>query len=274
MVRRSRVPKGKLVTITALGEEINWTIPLFPVLTLKFVVVELEGGHLAVIKSSDRSKLKSFPTIIDCWSTECQITIGINTYTVLWDWELHKESETQRDGATRRDEEPENDFLDSLLGLNEHAHRPEESFSSGSPESDFSDDEESLVCSHELPFKVMGVVHNSDRQKHLENAFETIYGEQKEVLVRIRPDPTNKFDADAIPVELDYGSDWKLVGFLLKDLTQYVHHVLNSRRLLSVQIGHIRFQTQWQMPGFYAKILVKCKGMWQKEVISASRRVK
>jgi hypothetical protein len=90
MVRRGRVPKGKLVTITALGEEINWTIPLFPVLTLKFVVVELEGGHLAVIKSSDRSKLKSFPTIIDCWSTECQITIGINTYTVLWDWELHK----------------------------------------------------------------------------------------------------------------------------------------------------------------------------------------
>lgn len=120
----------------------------------------------------------------------------------------------------------------------------------------------------------MGVVHNSDRQKHLENAFETIYGEQKEVLARIRPDPTNKFDADAIAVELDYGSDWKLVGFLLKDLTQYVHHVLNSRRLLSVQIGHIRFQTQWQMPGFYAKILVKCKGMWQKEVISASRRVK
>ncbi|CAB3986018.1 Hypothetical predicted protein [Paramuricea clavata] len=147
MVRRSRVPKGKLVTITALGKE----IPSFPVLTLKFVVVELEGGHLAVIK-------------------------------ILWDWELHKESETQRDGATRRDEEPENDFLDSLLGLNEHAHRPEESFSSGSPESDFSDDEESLVCSHELPFKVMGVVHNSSRQKHLENAFETIYGEQKEVL--------------------------------------------------------------------------------------------
>ena len=66
----------------------------------------------------------------------------------------------------------------------------------------------------------MGVVHNSDRQKHLENAFETIYGEQKEVLARIRPDPTNKFHADAIAVQLDYGSGWKLVGFLLKDLTQ------------------------------------------------------
>ena len=119
----------------------------------------------------------------------------------------------------------------------------------------------------------MGVAHNSRRQKHLENAFEKLYEENKEIMVKIRPDPANKFDGDAIAVELDYGTGWKLVGFLLKDLTQYVHPVLNSKRLLSVRIGHIRFQTQWQMPGFYVKIFIKCKGIWPKEVIRASKRV-
>ncbi len=84
MVCRNTVPKGKLATITALREEISWTIPSFPVLTLKFIIVELEGGQLGVIQSDDKAYLTSFPATIDCWSTECEIIIGINSHRVLW----------------------------------------------------------------------------------------------------------------------------------------------------------------------------------------------
>lgn len=117
-------------------------------------------------------------------------------------------------------------------------------------------------------------IHNPDRQNDLEKAFESMYEKNNEVLARIRPDPTNEFDADAIAVELNYGAGWKLVGFLLRNLTQYVHPVINSQKLLSVQVGRIRFQTHWQTPGFYVKLLIKRKGMWPKEVVSASKQVK
>lgn len=120
MVRESIVPKGKLVSIEALREEISWTIPSFPVLTLTFAIVVLQGGQLGVIKSSDKSQLKSFPVIVDCWSPNCEITIGANAYTVFWDWELlHNASENT-------------DFLDSLLDLdNEHINKQKESSNAG-----------------------------------------------------------------------------------------------------------------------------------------------
>lgn len=86
-----------------------------------------------------------------------------------------------------------------------------------------------------------------------------MYEINPEVLARIRPDPTNEFDADAIAVELNYGADWKLVGFFLKSLTQCFHPAMNSQKLLSVEVGiiRIRFQAHWQIPVFYAKILIK-----------------
>ena len=350
MVCKSNVPKGKLVSIEPLREEINWTIPSFPVLTITFVIVELQGGQLGVIESSDKSQLNSFPSIIDCWSPKCEITIGANAYTVLWDWELwlcsapestnfldslldldnehtnkHKVSsgaraesqchkllkddfldsllglnedanlnEVSSSGVKSQQDGPfEDNFLDSLLGLNEHMETEKGSISPGfqthaavplednflhdqsvpdEQSSDSADDEE-LNCSHELPFKVMGVIHNSDRQNFLEKAFESMYEKNNEVLARIRPDPTNEFDGDAIAVELNYGVGWRLVGFLLKDLTKYVHPIIDSQKLLGVQVGRIQFQTNWQTPGFYIKILIKRKGMWPKEV-SASKRVK
>ena len=229
MVFRSDFPKGKLVTITALSEEISWTIPSFPVLTLKLVIVELEDGSLGIIKIGDKTRLTSFPATIDCWSTECNITIGVISYMVLWDWEVcfHNKLKTQGDeeqngdfpdspfGLNKHahgskessssglenqiDEAQNNDFLDSLLALNENSHRSEESSNSGflenqtnkphkhdfidsllaldkpahipleSPGSEpcesVSSDVEDSNCSHELPFKVMGVAHNAHRQK-------------------------------------------------------------------------------------------------------------
>ena len=125
---------------------------------------------------------------------------------------------------------------------------------------------------HELPFKVMGVAGKAQRQTYLEKAFIKRH-DGSEVSAQIRADPTNAYDANAICVEIDYGEGWKVVGFLLKDLTQYVHPVIQSGKLSSVTIDDIRFRTQWSTPGFYIKLKIKCRGAWPQEVIRASQKV-
>ena len=101
-----------------------------------------------------------------------------------------------------------------------------------------------------------------------------MYGqEQANVDVRLKADPTNAYDANAICVQIDYEQGWKLVGFLLKDLTQFVHPVMQSDSLSSVKVGDIRFRTHWSTRGFYMKIKIKCKGVWLQQVVRASQRV-
>ena len=197
----------------------------------------------------------------------CNIQVQNINYTVLLEWS---------NWLTGNSGKP--DFVNSLKNLNAtclhlkpelpvHAES-EHVIEDAEPTEDEKDSE------HELPFKVVGVTATSHRQTYLSEANKRIYGEvRSDVDVRIQADPANKHDANAICVQVNYGSGWKLVGFLLRDLTKYVHPILNTDKLLNVTIGSIRFRAHWLTPGFYMKLLIKRKGVWPQEVIRASRKV-
>jgi hypothetical protein len=121
----------------------------------------------------------------------------------------------------------------------------------------------------------MGVTNDPLRQNHLMFAQDKIEkGNVDDVEVRIRPDPQNCYDCNAIAVEINYGSGWNTIGFILKDLTKYIHPLIQRNKLCGQRVGHIRFRTHWSTPGYYILIYLKCKGMWPREVIQASKRVR
>ena len=52
-------------------------------------------------------------------------------------------------------------------------------------------------------------------QHHLEKAYLTLHEQDKPVNVRIRPEPLYPRDPSAIAIDLDYGTGWPHVGYIL-----------------------------------------------------------
>lgn len=134
------------------------------------------------------------------------------------------------------------------------------------------DSEEDTIL-HTLPFKVMGVAHKLERQKHLEAAFIKMNEENVVIKAKIQPEPDNMYDANAIAVLIDYGLGYKQVGYISQDLTKFVHSVLNRGRLQHASVYNIKFRTTWAKAGFYMTLQLTSKGEWPAQVLRASTRV-
>ena len=124
-----------------------------------------------------------------------------------------------------------------------------------------------------LPFKVIGVTHKLERQKHLETAFIKMNEENVTIKAKIQPEPDNMYDANAIAVLIDYGLGYKQVGYISQDLTKFVHSVLNRGRLQHASVNNVTFRTTWAKAGFYMTLQLTSKGEWPAPVLRASTRV-
>ena len=133
-------------------------------------------------------------------------------------------------------------------------------------------DSEEYTVLQTLPFKVMGVAHKLERQKHLEAAFIKMNEENVIIKAKIQPKPDNMYDANAIAVLIDYGLGYKQVGYISQDLTKFVHSVL-SRGWLQHAVYNIKFRTTWAKAGFYMTLQLTSKGEWPAQVLRASTRV-
>ncbi|XP_028418992.1 uncharacterized protein LOC114544602 [Dendronephthya gigantea] len=82
-----------------------------------------------------------------------------------------------------------------------------------------SDEEEST---HALPFKCIGAAHEQSYQHHLEQAYLSLeYNES--VNVRLRPEPENPRNQNAIAIDLHYGTQWENVGYIASEHCKYIH---------------------------------------------------
>ena len=68
-------------------------------------------------------------------------------------------------------------------------------------------------------------------------------------------------------------SHFEKVGYLAKELAHYVHPVLSDKSL-EVDVKKIRFSTTYHMVGFYLTLNITKNGLWDKQVVSASKKVK
>ena len=261
---------GLKFIVSSIGDEIEWTVPSFSVLTVHFVklLIQINGEKLnGLVNRDDLPKLdqNSIPCEGLCHS-HCQISIDGTQYTVLWKWELFQEMFDNEDSESESISEiSETDMSDISIGdvnLGDNISDSE------------TDDNDINMVHHTLPFKVMGVAHSNHSQTHLLRANLKIYEEHEEVTAHLVPMPENERDADAISVQINYGDGPCHVGYIPRELTKYIHPLLKENAITKVEIGHIIFSLKWYRVGFYMKILITRMGRWEPYVISKAMRVK
>ena len=93
------------------------------------------------------------------------------------------------------------------------------------------------------------------------------------VYVDLRHEPENPHDENTIAVYLQNDDIFKHVGYIARELTQYVRLRLNEPSF-NAQVKTIRFRTTYMLVGFYLTIKLTKHGLWHTNVIKASKSVR
>ena len=113
----------------------------------------------------------------------------------------------------------------------------------------------------------------TSQQEALKEAFELMYGQNRHIDVKLEAEPSNPVDSCAIAVFIKSSVGYKKVGFIARELTQFVHPLLKEQSL-EVSVRVIHFSTTFLMIGFYLTIDITKRGLWERPVIKASCKVK
>ena len=175
--------KSMKFLITSVGEELEWTVESFPVLTIHFVKlsIEIDGKTLnGLVNQDDFNNLRSqkLPCEGTCHS-HCQISIDGAEHTVLWKWELLLELPDDVDSFS------EGSSVVSCISETDMSDMSDTSIGDVNLGDDLSDnetDDDDTPIYHTLPFKVMGVAHTNQSQTHLTRANIRMYEEHKKLL--------------------------------------------------------------------------------------------
>jgi len=232
--------------VISVLEDTKWVVPCFHVVTLKFTKaeIEIEGNMQMVLLNGEnaRSKLRTLPCDIVCTSL-CQIEFQNNPTLVIWEYDLW--------------------ILPGLASSESEELLSSEAYTTSCR---CSSDEENEVTSneegeedqeHTLPFKVMGVGHTADRQRHLKEAYNLHQNNTtplSDFKVKLEPEPDNAYDEHAISVYIDHGSVMKLVGYIAHELTKYIHPLLEKGAIKQLRIGSIRYRATYSIAEFYMRL--------------------
>ncbi|XP_077864746.1 uncharacterized protein LOC144350428, partial [Saccoglossus kowalevskii] len=258
------------ITVTGLEEALVWTLPCCPVIKLSLRVVKIlapqssqfaDLSHGVVKLSDERLCVVNLPALIKCINSDC-CTVNINNRSLLmlWNWTISDDNSVSDDDLPL--------YAMSISSFTSNT-------TSTAVSNDYNNEDDPADIEHSLPFKVLGVCHVTKRQEILQEAYIRLYEQKLPVKTRIRPDPSNIVDKNAIAVDLDVGNGWQHIGFLPSELVQYVHPPLREGKISMVKIDHIRFRTTWTLIGFYAKItMTKLGSVWDDFVIQKSKTVR
>lgn len=204
----------------------------------------LNGSRLKGLLKYNSLLGGDFPVEVQCLST-CNIEIEEEEFLALWEY-TH---------VTETDESPgeDSDF--------------DEPVESTLEEQDL--ENENMI--HCLPFKVMGVTYNKRYQDHLEAAKAV---GAASVAAKIEAEPHNQFDSNAIAVFIDYGNGWVKIRYIVRELTRYIHPLLVSGKIVSVDVKHVNFCIVYLRVGYYVTINITRSGLWEEQVLRASHKVK
>lgn len=238
----SKVDTAWNVTITSVGDEtFLWVITDFPVLTIHFrkVKFEAQGKERVGLVHKDKVLVTGH---FSC-TKHCTVSINQEEYPVLWELEARKEPKNP--GAKKH-------------GINRAAQTP-------------------LVAAetnmtHTLPFKVLGSCYCKERQIVLERALEFM-DHNRLVLADQVCDTQNKQDPNAIAVQIMTDDEFDTVGYIARELTQYVHPCMGTPGF-HVSVKNIRFRTNFLRIGFYLTINITKQGIWDDVIVQASKNVR
>jgi hypothetical protein len=144
---------------------------------------------------------------------------------------------------------------------------------SHSSDEDERNDEVQCDTLHTLPFKVLGSCYSKERQNTLETACEYMYEYNRPVLAKLVAEPDNIHDSNAIAVYIMYSDYYEKVGYIAREMTQYVHSCLNDPSF-RVSVKSIKYRTKFSLLGFYLTLDLTKKGLWYKQVETKSKSIK
>ena len=123
---------------------------------------------------------------------------------------------------------------------------------------EISDDE----TTHTLAFKCIGAAHEKEWQEFLKIASQK--SKQRKLQVKLRPEPTNEKDKNAIAIDINHGSGFFHCGYIASELTQYLHPLIVTDKIVDVSLEHIQFRVFFfARMGCYPKVLITGKGAWE-----------
>ena len=139
-----------------------------------------------------------------------------------------------------------------------------------STESDTDEEENVLDKLSTVTLKCIGVTRDPSYQESLLSAHRLLT-EGKNVPVKLVPEPTNPYDSHAISIQCEVGGNWKIVGYLVKEICDSIHEALDSNSVTSVKFAWIRYKIVRKTgPGYYAGVEVTRKGEWSPAVMRSA----
>ena len=212
------------------------------------VDAEIDGNLEQVLISRNSLPVHvKCPVDISC-NSYCNIDVGDQQHQGFWQWA--RTSDTSENDSNCSDDS--GDDLDP----------PSET-----------DNEVSEDVLHSVSFKVLGSPYSVEHPKYLEDAHKLLYERKADVNAKIVPESSNQHDKNAIAIMLGFDNEWKKVGYIARELTQFLHPLLKHDNITNVSLKHIKFRTTYQKVGFYATIEITKRGTWEPSVVKASKRV-
>lgn len=239
-----------IIDITSIeNTNIPWTIPDFPVVTITFKKVqyctESQQNEIGLVNYTDSILPGKYMCTKHCTIKLTPATdnaIVSRSYTVLW--ELKRICQTK------------------TTTVNAVAHKAK-----GHTMEQCASNER-----HTLPFKVLGTCYSKERQLSLEKAFDYMEA-NRPVFADLVHEPDNTHDPNAIAVYISFEGDYEKVGYLPRELTCFVHPLLQKPEL-DVQVKKIRFRTSYLRVGFYLTLDITKNGAWDDVVVAASKNAR
>lgn len=259
-----------LVALLGVGAKESYTVPSFPVFSamlreVKFQFideVECYDGYIRDCPALDRP----YPTMLKlCFGysnafsvdpEEFQLCIPLahnktlyeERVFIMWKWSWESGDDIQSSQDARLSDDTVDDE-DGTAG----------------------NDGENFDCSlvtHSVTFKCMGASKTLRSQEVLAESANKLK-KSEPVEVRLRREPTNPKDARAIAFDCKHNDSWEVIGYVVRDALDSMHHAIENRHIISVQFDWIRFITHWSHsgPGWYCGIKITKKGEWSKEVL-------
>ena len=129
-----------------------------------------------------------------------------------------------------------------------------------------SDLEEEVPVTDTVAFKCIGVTRDNSYQDALKSVNTLLKG-GKGASVRVEAEPTNPFDARAVCFKCLFGSEWKVCGYVVKELCDDMNEAMENNNIVSVEFCWVKYKIlRTSGPGYYAAINVTRKGKWSPRV--------
>ena len=93
---------------------------------------------------------------------------------------------------------------------------------------------------HTVTFKCIGATKTPELQGALKTASELL-ASGNHVPVDLFPEPQNPYDSRAIAFKAFINDDWHTIGYVVREITEYVHNAITRREITSIKFAWAKY---------------------------------